>query len=757
MSDSDEYVDLPVSDEEEDEWEGEDEADEEEVQGSSKKKAKQHIDQLKRLQEKDPEFFKYLEECDKELLEFNDDDIADDQKSDEEPKSVPKEEPKESVKPITMEMVDSWCKGAEDGKIGSIRSILQAFRRACHYGEDSGDNSAPKFSVMSGSVLDKVMHYVLKNMDSILRQLLGAPSFGGKKEKISELMMTNSWKRNGNLMRVYLVNALHMITEMTDDQMIAFTILRVRASAVFLAAFPSLLRKYVKTLLYTWARGRGAMPFISFLFLRDLCVQVGPDCLDTCLKGIYKAYLVNCKLSKSISGSKLQHIQFLGNCVKELYIVDPQSAYQHAFVFIRQLAVILRGALTERGPKTSKDKKQKERNKPTNKQLEKSYQKVYDWQFIFCLELWTGVVCGCSSEEDFRPLAYPLTQIIHGVACLVPSARYFPVRIRCVKMLNCIAEATGTFIPVSSLLLDMLEMKELRGRPDGGVGKAVNLFNVKQVDKKMVKTRAFQEACIYSVVDELAKHLAQWSYSVAFIEMSFLPLVQLRNFCKTIKADRFRKEMKDLIRQVEANVEYISSKRAGITFPPNDPAVDSFLQAEKEVRSSPLSEYVATLHQRAQNRIDSLDETSVIVGAESSTFSKRLSEAQKQQEEHDDSEEPIAFSKNLLAEKKKTKAAKEKSKKRARDDDDVPAEEDVVEDLILSSDEEAEDENDGLGSDEDGSAPVEDDSDEDFVDPDSAWKKQKEEKLKKRSKYKPSNKASSKTKRKPHPKKKAKH
>lgn len=715
------------------------------------------MDQLKRLQEKDPEFFKYLEDCDKDLLEFNDDDIDDDQQSDEEPISVPKEEPKESVKPITMEMVDSWCNGAEDGKTGSIRSILQAFRRACHYGEDTGDNSAPKFSVMSGSVLDKVMHFVLKNMDSILRQLLDAPSSGGNKEKISELMVTTPWKRHGNLMRVYLANALHMMTEMTDEQMVAFTIHRVRASAVFLAAFPSLLRKYVKALLYTWARGRGAMPLVSFLFLRDLCIQVGTDCLDACLKGIYKAYLVNCKLSKSIGGSKLQHIQFLGNCVKELYSLYPKKAYQHAFVFIRQLAVILRGALTERGPKTSKDKKQKERNKPTNKQLEKSYQKVYDWQYIFCLELWTSVVCGCSSEEDFQPLAYPLTQIIQGVACLVPSARYFPVRIRCIKMLNCIAQATGTFIPVSSLLFDMLEMKELRGRPDGGVGKAVNLFNVKQVDKKIVKTRAFQEACIYAVVDELAKHLAQWSYSVAFFEMSFLPLVQLRNFCKTIKADRFRKEMKDLIRQVEANVEFVSSKRAGITFSPNDAAVDSFLQVEKEEQSSPLSRYVATLHQRAQNRIDAMDETSVIVGAESSTFSRRLSEVQKQQDEQDDSEETIAFSKNLLAEKKKTKTAKEKSKKRTRDHDDLPTDEDVVEDLILSSDEEEEDEKDYLGSDEDGSAPVEDDSDEDFVDPDSAWKKQKKEKLKKRNKYQPSNKASSKTQRKPHPKKKAKH
>ena len=51
-------VDLPVSDEEEeDEWEDGEEADEkeaeeEEVKGSSKKKAKQHVDQLKRLQEK---------------------------------------------------------------------------------------------------------------------------------------------------------------------------------------------------------------------------------------------------------------------------------------------------------------------------------------------------------------------------------------------------------------------------------------------------------------------------------------------------------------------------------------------------------------------------------------------------------------------------------------------------------------------------------------------------------------------------------
>lgn len=70
------------------------------------------------------------------------------------------------------------------------------------------------------------------------------------------------------------------------------------------------------------------------------------------------------------------------------------------------------------------------------------------------------------------------------------------------------------------------------------------------MSKPTLKTRAFQEACVFSVVEELAEHLAQWSYSVAFFELSFLPAVRLRNFCKSTKVERFRREMRELIRQV---------------------------------------------------------------------------------------------------------------------------------------------------------------------------------------------------------------
>lgn len=73
---------------------------------------------------------------------------------------------------------------------------------------------------------------------------------------------------------------------------------------------------------------------------------------------------------------------------------------------------------------------------------------------------------------------------------------------------------------------------------------------MQQVSKSTLKTRAFQEACVFSVVEELTDHLAQWSYSIAFLELSFIPSVRLRNFSKSTKVDRFRKEIRRLTRQV---------------------------------------------------------------------------------------------------------------------------------------------------------------------------------------------------------------
>ncbi|PIN24746.1 putative protein involved in nuclear export of pre-ribosome [Handroanthus impetiginosus] len=605
-----------------------------------KKEAKEHIGTLRRLQEKDPEFYEFLKEHDKELLEFDEEDLDDDAQTDAEEdeeetdadivehsdgEAAKEEEPLRNV--ITSDMVDSWCNEILDGqKLGAVRSLLRAFRSACHYGDDSGDDPTAKFSTMSSSVFNKIMLFVLNEMDGILRGLLKLPPSGGKKEMITNIMTTRRWKNYSNLVKSYLGNSLHVLNQMTDNEMIAFMLRRLKYSSIFFAAFPALLRKYIKVALHFWGTGSSALPVVSFLFLRDSSIRLGSDCLDDCIRGMYKAYVLNCHF---VNSTKLQHIQFLSNCLTELLRVDIPLAYQHAFVYIRQLAMVLKEALscptkkkktkTKGKDEPSSSKKEKGREAPSSSAKKETFRKVYQWKYINCLELWTGVVCAYSSEADLRPLAYPLTQIITGVTRLVPSACYFPLRLRCVRMLNRISASTGTFIPVSLLLLDILDMKELR-IPPTGVGKAIDMFSVLKVSKSTLKTRAFQEACIFSVVEELIEHLAHWSYSIAFSELSFVPSVRLRNFCKSTKVERFRREVRHLIHQIEANSNFINKRRATILLSPNDPAAESFLEDEKKLGTSPLSQYAATLRQRAQERMGALTESSVLFGDSSSKF-----------------------------------------------------------------------------------------------------------------------------------------
>ena len=94
-----------------------------------------------------------------------------------------------------------------------------------------------------------------------------------------------------------------------------------------------------------------------------------------------------------------------------------------------------------------------------------------------CLDVWVKVLCTHMDMDDLQPLVYPLVQIINGVVRLVPIARYFPVRVQCAKMLNKLASATMTFVHVASLLVDMLQFKELNRPPMGGFGKAIDFSN----------------------------------------------------------------------------------------------------------------------------------------------------------------------------------------------------------------------------------------------------------------------------------------
>ena len=105
------------------------------------------------------------------------------------------------------------------------------------------------------------------------------------------------------------------------------------------------------------------------------------------------------------------------NTASELYLLAPTQGYQHAFTFIRMLAVHLRSVV--RSSTSGKGGENQE-----------AFRAVYNWQFVHALDFWSRVLGGACSlemqrekaglESVLKPLIYPLTQVALGVVRSVP-------------------------------------------------------------------------------------------------------------------------------------------------------------------------------------------------------------------------------------------------------------------------------------------------------------------------------------------------
>lgn len=182
------------SSESESDSEGDDD-DEEETGGGAKavkknnKKLKSeigsHKEQLEKLKQQDPEFYAYLQATDKELLAFGDDNDEENSESDSEGDhpvaanddladadlTAGKAGLDGKTHTVTLAMVDSWCKAAmKSASWGSVRSLVKAYRVACHFG-DSEEQVDEGMRIASSSVYNKLMLFMLVRFPVFLNYL----------------------------------------------------------------------------------------------------------------------------------------------------------------------------------------------------------------------------------------------------------------------------------------------------------------------------------------------------------------------------------------------------------------------------------------------------------------------------------------------------------------------------------------------------------------------------------------------------------
>eukprot|EP00252_Welwitschia_mirabilis_P010252 TRINITY_DN23432_c0_g1_i1.p1 TRINITY_DN23432_c0_g1~~TRINITY_DN23432_c0_g1_i1.p1 ORF type:complete len:802 (+),score=168.31 TRINITY_DN23432_c0_g1_i1:173-2578(+) len=554
-------------------------------------------EQLDILSKEDPGFLKFMMEHEKELRNENNPDSDDDS---EEIKQVQMNSKLENGDSETLQVplksvlaiasVDMLCQEVmEKQNIKALKFLLQSFRIACYYGNDQKQDSL-SFTIVQSSVYRRIILFVLDEIDGIFRKYLKIPSPCSKKEVVLEMKKTPRWRALEGLIKSYFVSCCHLVNEMTDNEVIAFILEHMRRSIILLSAFPNEALKLLRVVINLWAAGQQPLSAASFVFMRDMIIQLDSDILKFCLKKVYKTFAVNCK---HVNKANYPQIQFLKNCIMDIYGVDLVKSSQYAFDCINKLAMALQCAFKTK--------------------TKESLKIVHSWQFVNCLDLWVKFLCSFAEECDFKSLSYPLAQIIIGVVHLVHSSRYSPLRLRCISMLNKLASSGGVFIPVASFLLDILEFKEFDKVPTEKSCSFSDFLTLLKVPKSALKSQGFQNECVYSVLDLLTEHLAQWGYHVAFPDLAFPILIRLQRFHERTSIDKFQRQVKQLIDQIECNAALVSKKREETSFSPKDhDAVSAFIQVEKASGTSPIAKYYATLQSKPEFKANSLQRARTI-------------------------------------------------------------------------------------------------------------------------------------------------
>lgn len=121
---------------------------------------------------------------------------------------------------------------------------------------------------------------------------------------------------------------------------------------------------------------------------------------------------------------------------------------------------------------------------------------------------------------------------------LVPTSRYFPLRLRCVKALNKLGQASGTFIPVAPLLLEVLLWPGLTKAAKSGGKPLSDAVPQLRAGKQVLESMAYQQALVDEVsslhlpcqslqLQPLALQALKWTTLLALIRQSLCRLIRI--------------------------------------------------------------------------------------------------------------------------------------------------------------------------------------------------------------------------------------
>lgn len=598
------------------------------VDKHSKKKSKkyegvndavEHKTSLDKLKEIDPEFYKFLEQNDKKLLKFdadaddddddedeeNDDDNEDDQDYDDDDEDEGKggkfHKPKDSLdvasdesdfedddntarksNSVTLKLLKEWQAELNQPKVSLdvIKNVIQALSSALLSvaGENPGSTGGG-FRVDGASAFNGVIQLCVLHLQAAIRRFLGL------NEKTSiKPHKCKKWNKIRSPLRAYLTDITKLLEHVSSANILAVLLKHLHQIAPMISSFTTLTKPILKRLVSLWSTGEETVRVLSFLCILRITRDQQVMILSTVLKAMYLSYVRN---SKFVSPGTLPGINFMRRSLTEMFALDLSVSYQHVFLYIRQLAIHLRNALTLK----KKD----------------SFQAVYNWQYVNSIRLWAELLSATHSKAQLQPLVFPLVSIITGAIKLIPTAQFFPLRFHLIQTLTQISKETRTFIPVLPFVLEVLNSSTFNKKHQKVSMKPLQFTCILRLSKNQLVENGFRDEVIENVFGSILDYMAHESHTISYPDVAVPAIVQLKNYLKNGKnvGSNHSRKLKSLCDKLEENARFVETEREKFNFTLKDAASVNAWEATLRNKGTPLLTFYTNwvnTHVNAQKR-----------------------------------------------------------------------------------------------------------------------------------------------------------
>lgn len=592
-----------------------------------------HKGDLDALEEKDPDFYKYLKENDAELLDFTEDldlsegdEMSDAEETPKRKRNKGKEERKgedfdekdnDDTSEVTTALLKKWNVAlSEQRSLRSMRQVVLAFRAAAYINTD--DSKDYKYSISSPEAYHQLLMVALEHVPNVLAHHLPVKELSSGKVRIAT--DSKKYRTLTPLLKSHAASIQHLLENLSDAPTIKLTLSSLLPLLPYILSFKKVLKSLVKTTVNIWSEPSGseATRISAFLLLRRLTVISDASLREAVLKTTYHGLV---RSSRNTNIHTITGINLMKNSAAELWGLDPTIGYTTGFTYIRQLAVHLRNSITQ----------------PTKD----SYKAIYNWQYTHSLDFWSRVLSThCSpttnpllkspSASPLHPLIYPLVQITLGALRLIPTPSYFPLRFHLTRSLLRLSATTDTYIPLAPSLLEVLSSPELSKPPKPSTLKPLDFRICLHASKTYLRTRVYQDGLGSEIASLLAEFFTCWAKHIAFPELIIPPVAQLKRWLKAANSTPARgtpstgtttaakgKGNKNgklngtialLVQKLELNAQWVQERRKTVTFAPsNREGVEAFLK-EIKTEDTPLGAYTLGLRRVGEQRERTLEE-----------------------------------------------------------------------------------------------------------------------------------------------------